>query len=48
MQDSCSPAYFASENGRTETLALLLSNNADVNLASEVLQLKMVPISKIG
>jgi hypothetical protein len=37
MQDSCSSAYFASEIGRTETLALLLSNNADVNAASKVL-----------
>ena len=48
MQDSCSPAYFASENGRTETLALLLSNNADVNAASKVQRIKTLLCSEIN
>jgi hypothetical protein len=41
MQDGRSPAHAASENGHTETLALLLSNNADANTADEVEQLKV-------
>jgi ankyrin repeat protein len=36
MQDGITPAYIASENGRTETLALLLTNKADINAASRV------------
>ena len=41
MQDGATPAYIASENGHTETLALLLANKADINAASEVQQLKI-------
>ncbi len=36
MQDGCTPAYRASEKGRTEILALLLANKADLNAASKV------------
>jgi hypothetical protein len=42
------PAIEASGSGHTETLALLLSNNADVTAATEVLQLKMIQTSKIN
>jgi ankyrin repeat protein len=35
------PAIAASHNGHTETLALLLANKADVNLADKVQQFKL-------
>ena len=38
MQGFSTPAFIASQNGHTETLALLLANKADVNAASEVHQ----------
>ena len=38
MQDGDTPAIFASQEGHTETLALLLANNADVNSADKVQQ----------
>jgi hypothetical protein len=41
MQDSCTPAYRASGNGHTKTLALLLANKADINAADKVQQLKI-------
>ena len=41
MQNGVTPAYIASENGHTETLALLLTNKADINAASEVQQFKI-------
>jgi hypothetical protein len=41
MQGGFTPAFLASENGHTETLALLLANKADINAASEVLQFKI-------
>jgi hypothetical protein len=41
MQDGCTPAYVASFDGRTETLALLLANKADINAASKVQQFKI-------
>ncbi len=41
MQDGCTSAYEAAKNGHTETLALLLSNNTDINAASKVLHLKI-------
>jgi ankyrin repeat protein len=44
MQDGSTPAYEASVRGHTETLALLLSNNADVNAANKVLQVKNIQI----
>jgi ankyrin repeat protein len=36
MQGGFTPAYVASANGHTETLALLLANKADINAASKV------------
>jgi ankyrin repeat protein len=42
MQNGFTPAHEASENGRTEALALLLANKADINAASEVLQFKIL------
>jgi ankyrin repeat protein len=36
MQDGSTPTYGASEEGRTETIALLLANKADINAATEV------------
>jgi hypothetical protein len=33
MQDGGTLAYFASQDGHTETLALLLANKADINAA---------------
>ncbi len=36
MQDGATPAYIASEEGRTEILEFLLANKADINAASEV------------
>jgi ankyrin repeat protein len=41
MQDGFTPAYVASEQGHTETVALLLANKADINAASEVQQFKI-------
>jgi hypothetical protein len=41
MQDGRTPAYAASCNGHTETLALLLLNKADVNAASKVQRIKI-------
>jgi hypothetical protein len=42
MQDGRTPAYEASLRGHTETLALLLSNNADVNAVNKVRQLQNI------
>jgi ankyrin repeat protein len=36
MQDGATPAYIASQEGHTETLALLLANKADINAADKV------------
>jgi hypothetical protein len=36
MQIGATPVYVASEAGHTETLALLLANNADINAANKV------------
>jgi hypothetical protein len=41
MQDGCTPAYVASQNGYTETLALLLANKADTNVENKVQQFKI-------
>ena len=41
MQDGFTPAYAASFNGHTETVALLLANKADINAADKVQQLKI-------
>jgi hypothetical protein len=41
MQDGFTPAYVASQNGLTETLALLLANKADINAAKKAQQLKI-------
>jgi hypothetical protein len=41
MQDGATPAFIASQNGHTETLALLLANKVDINAASEVQQFKI-------
>jgi len=41
MQNGDTPAYIASQNGHTETVALLLANKADINAASNVQQLKI-------
>ncbi len=41
MQTGATPAYVASENGHTQTLALLLANKADINAAMKVQQFKM-------
>ncbi len=38
MQNGISPAHEASYNGHTETLALLLANKADINVANKVQQ----------
>ena len=42
MQDGATPAFVASQNGHTETLALLLANKADINAANKVQQLKII------
>jgi ankyrin repeat protein len=42
MQNGTTPAYIASQNGHTETLALLLANKADINAAKKVQQFKIV------
>ncbi len=41
MQDGSSPAYAASQDGHTETVALLLADKADVNAAKKVQQFKI-------
>jgi hypothetical protein len=41
MQDGFTPAYAASFDGHTETLALLLANKADINAAKKAQQLKI-------
>jgi ankyrin repeat protein len=38
MQNGNTPVYKASQNGHTETVALLLANEADVNSANKVHQ----------
>ena len=42
MQDGSTPAYIASHNRHTETLALLLANKADINAATKVQQFKIL------
>ncbi len=39
MQDGFTPAHIASEQGYTETVALLLANKADINATNMVQQL---------
>ena len=41
MQDGITPASIASQNGHTETVALLLTNKADINAANKVHQFKI-------
>jgi ankyrin repeat protein len=41
LQDGVTPAQTASENGHTETVALLLANKADINAADKVQQFKI-------
>jgi hypothetical protein len=41
MQDGTTPAYAASFDGHSETLALLLANKADTNAVDKVQQLKI-------
>ncbi len=41
MQNGATPVYGASEEGHTETVALLLANKADINAASKVEQIKI-------
>ena len=41
MQDGATPAYAASFDGHTETVALLLANKADINAANKVHQFKI-------
>jgi len=41
IQDGNTPAIVASYNGHTKTLALLLSNKANVNAAVKVFQFKI-------
>jgi len=41
VQDGRTLAYFASQRGHTKTLALLLSNKADVNAAANVQQFEI-------
>jgi ankyrin repeat protein len=41
MQIGFTPAHVASENGHTETVALLLANKADINAANKVQQFKI-------
>jgi ankyrin repeat protein len=47
MQDGFTPAYGASEEGHTETLALLLANKANINAATEVQQFKIFKYLKV-
>jgi ankyrin repeat protein len=44
MQYGSTPAYVASSNGHTETVALLLANKADINAASKVQRFKTFKI----
>ena len=41
MQDGWTSACTASQNGHTETVALLLANKADINAANKVHQFKI-------
>jgi hypothetical protein len=41
MQNGTTPAYKASQNGHTETLALLLANKADIHAARKVQRFKI-------
>jgi ankyrin repeat protein len=41
MQDDITPSSIASQNGHTETLALLLANKADINAADKAQQFKI-------
>ncbi len=41
MQYGFTPAYIASENGHTETLAVILSYKVDINAANMVQQFKI-------
>jgi hypothetical protein len=41
MQGGFTPAYAASKEGHSETLALLLANKADINAATQVQQFKL-------
>jgi ankyrin repeat protein len=41
VQDGFTPAFIASEKGHTETVALLLANKADINLATKEQQFKI-------
>jgi ankyrin repeat protein len=41
MQSGATPAFIASQYGHTETLALLLANKADINMAIKVQQFKV-------
>jgi ankyrin repeat protein len=42
MQHGTTPAIIASQKGHTQTLALLLSNKANIDAASKVQQLKII------
>jgi ankyrin repeat protein len=42
MQGGFTPAFVASQNGHTETLALLLANKAGINLMSMVQHFKII------
>jgi ankyrin repeat protein len=46
MQYGSTPAYVASQNGHTETVALLLANKADINSADSVQQFKYSNVYK--
>jgi ankyrin repeat protein len=41
MQNDTTPTIIASQNGHTETVALLLANKADINAANKVRQFKI-------
>jgi ankyrin repeat protein len=41
MQIGATPAYIASFQGHSQTLALLLANKADINAATKVQQFKI-------
>jgi ankyrin repeat protein len=41
MQSGFTPAHVASQNGHTETVALLLANKADINAANKVQHFKI-------
>ncbi len=41
MQGGFTPAYLASFDGHTATIALLLANKADINSANKVQQFKI-------